>query len=604
MKTTFDPKKDRLSYGDLLSPESGFELRKAVCTTYSLDLQTLVASTIALGLGEATDSELAKNPINLLSALQKVTDKMIVFCDASQIHSVNEKKRNRFLGLLEKTIVPIALNDKNNSNIYPSFHPKCWILQYVNLSNRKKLKYKLLVMSRNLTFDRSWDVTIQLDGHPMNGETDAQTRRLIDFVNFLKQQSNDYAAAFLDELVADLKYVKFETSDNYFYDFEFLPIGIGTFDIKKDHLFDTDTVQSITVMSPFISKSVIQKLMTNRFAPYSQQLITREAELYKIKDLPRNFTVFCLQDEIIDGENNISDSGITDNKTEDIHAKIYVTKDYNDICNLYLGSMNASENAINRNVELLVKLTSKSFTPYVFLCELGVYRKNFKQIDFDSLDLVPIEQPLQKGEDAIKRICRMDISAQIIDGGNGNFDIEITIPDYQECETQTTISPFFAKGICIPLASNITIKNLKINQLSEFYTLHVEYDGNVMERTIKIPTDGMPEERDKSIVTSIISNKKKLSEYIAFILGDDTLLSFAEDIAEIIDGDTEPETYNPNNDGDDELMPIYERMLKTSVTNPDRIKEIESVIQTIDDEKIVTPEFKKMYQTFKTTLKL
>ena len=45
-------------------------------------------------------------------------------------------------------------------------------------------------------------------------------------------------------------------------------------------------------------------------------------------------------------------------------------------------------------------------------------------------------------------------------------------------------------------------------------------------------------------------------------------------------------------------------MLKTSVSNPDRIKEIESVIQMVDDEKIVTPELKKMYQTFKSALKL
>ena len=60
-KTTFEPKHNRLSYGELLSPPPEFVLEKAVCTTYSLDLQTLVASTIALGLGEATDSELAKS---------------------------------------------------------------------------------------------------------------------------------------------------------------------------------------------------------------------------------------------------------------------------------------------------------------------------------------------------------------------------------------------------------------------------------------------------------------------------------------------------------------------------------------------------------------
>lgn len=101
-KTTFEPKHNRLSYGELLSPPPEFVLEKAVCTTYSLDLQTLVASTIALGLGEATDSELAKSPINLLYALQKVTDKMLVFCDSSHIYSIEAKKTKPFFRIVRK----------------------------------------------------------------------------------------------------------------------------------------------------------------------------------------------------------------------------------------------------------------------------------------------------------------------------------------------------------------------------------------------------------------------------------------------------------------------------------------------------------------------
>ena len=53
-----------------------------------------------------------------------------------------------------------------------------------------------------------------------------------------------------------------------------------------------------------------------------------------------NFTIYALKDEIIDGEEEISDE-LADKKKQDIHAKIYLRRKYSDV-DLYLGSMNAS----------------------------------------------------------------------------------------------------------------------------------------------------------------------------------------------------------------------------------------------------------------------
>ena len=59
-----------------------------------------------------------------------------------------------------------------------------------------------------------------------------------------------------------------------------------------------------------------------------------------------NFTIYALKDEIIDGEEEISDE-LADKKKQDIHAKIYLRRKYSDV-DLYLGSMNASYSAINK----------------------------------------------------------------------------------------------------------------------------------------------------------------------------------------------------------------------------------------------------------------
>ena len=42
--------------------------------------------------------------------------------------------------------------------------------------------YRLLVLSRNLTFDRSWDVALALDGELLPRRTVANSRPLSDFV--------------------------------------------------------------------------------------------------------------------------------------------------------------------------------------------------------------------------------------------------------------------------------------------------------------------------------------------------------------------------------------------------------------------------------------
>ena len=71
--------KDRVSYGNLLLPPDGYTLNFAVGTTYSLDLEALTAVCLSLGLAEDTDSALLQNPVSMLNALQKVSEKVLIF---------------------------------------------------------------------------------------------------------------------------------------------------------------------------------------------------------------------------------------------------------------------------------------------------------------------------------------------------------------------------------------------------------------------------------------------------------------------------------------------------------------------------------------------
>ena len=178
-----NPNNDRLDYGQILAPPAGYYLDFAVGTTYSLDLDALVGASLALGLSEETDSELMNNPVCLLEALRSTGDKVALFCEGGQIHMPN--RVTPLYILLEKMVFSVKTAKKRGIAAYPSFHPKFWLIRYKN--NEGSLKYRVIILSRNLTFDRSWDITYVMDGEVVKTASD-KNEPICDFLRYLVSQ--------------------------------------------------------------------------------------------------------------------------------------------------------------------------------------------------------------------------------------------------------------------------------------------------------------------------------------------------------------------------------------------------------------------------------
>ena len=281
--------------------------------------------------------------IGMLNALQKVSDKIVLFCEAGQIKVPT--KPTALSILLEKMVVEVALPKDRQLGRYPAFHPKTWILAYVNAEGDKK--YRFVVMSRNLTFDRSWDISFAMDSSK-NVRQKKKTQPICDFLDYLVMNvhntSNNAGKKrnLIRGLCADIKDVSFSLDSKIFgEDFEVLPLGIGknAYRMQEDILFCKErgnansTFNELVVMSPFLSESVIADFnLTDRaLSDCKRTLVTRRSELGKLKasDVD-NFTIYALKDEIIDGEEEISDE-LADKKKQDIHAKIYLRRKYSDV---------------------------------------------------------------------------------------------------------------------------------------------------------------------------------------------------------------------------------------------------------------------------------
>ncbi len=619
--------KDRINYGEVLMPPVGYRLECAVGTTYSLDLETLTAVAIALGLIEDTDSELINNPISMLSALQKISDKIIVFCEAGQIKLPH--KANALCLTLEKMVVPVSIPFDKKINRYPAFHPKTWLLEYSNEDDDRQ--YRFVVMSRNMTFDHSWDIACALDGDPsLAGGVDSQP--VVDFLKFLKKQLNKELGNYSRQN-KDLNYLIKAVSEISFYpeegfsECEIMPLGIGSesYDMSSDKLF-TENFHELVIMSPFLTGSVINELNDDKktLTGTTRTLITRRSELSKIKDgEASSFDVYVMKDEIVDGESSISDgeikkhsaiysdlgeetSGKSDNdKTEteeetvkqDIHAKIYIRRKYS-ITDLYLGSMNASYAAVHSNIEMMLRLQTKGsvLNGEKFLNDIMGEDRESKKNPFelvlpennDETNDTTVQDDIER---LIKEVCRIKMCASV-EQIDDKFNILV------KAEINSSI-----EGVSIrPLRSNkesallteMSFETLDMLQLSEFYVMSATKEDFTIERIIMIPTVGIPEGREAEVIKNVITSKKKFIEYVSFILGDDYVQSFLES-KKLSEAYGEWDKYS--------AMPaVYEKMLKTSVSDPERIGEIQYITKAIYDEEIIPPEFREMYRVFCDTL--
>ena len=80
------------------------------------------------------------------------------------------------------------------------------------------------------------------------------------------------------------------------------------------------------------------------------------------------------------------------------------------------------------------------------------------------------------------------------------------------------------------------------------------------------------------------------------MLGDNYLLSMLEE--------QKLKSAGAWSSGHEQMPALYEKMLKTALDDPSRLKEIGYLLTMITDDGIIPEEFRELYETFKRTLKI
>ena len=592
----FKPTEDRLVYSELLCPPVGYRCEFAVGTTYSLDLEALIGVPLSLFLSEELNGNLSEKPMYILEGLRKGADKLAIFCEAGQIQAPN--KANPIFSLLEGSVFEVALHNRR------SFHPKVWLIKYT--CKDKTSLFRVLVLSRNLTFDRSWDVAVVLEGEP-NGRKTLKNKPLIEFLDFLQRYSSTEKRKSMREMQADLEYVHFQTGDKQYTEFDFLPLGIHDKPVQGNYgLFDT--FHDLLVVSPFLSRATVEKLSREALQKSTITLITRKDELLKLTpDLLKRFACYCLKDQVLHGEEAIGENeAATDWQKRDIHAKLYFRKKYGENL-LYIGSANCSErgwtdNTIAGNVEFMLRLKYEKYGFRISDIVDELFCRNGKDSDernnpFERIAELPeyVQLPeldlQQRLQSAVKDLCRGRNRAEVAETDD-KYSITVFFNE-RNIDKKIALRIAALGGGNSTLVSPVcSLNRLSLLELSEFYIITAEQDGQVLQRVIKISTSGIPAERDNAVYKQVIRDRTTFMQYIAFLIADDYMLAAIE---------AEELQQNPLNHWASiryDMPAVYESLLRVASHSPERLKEIGSLIQRLRDDDIVPPEFEQLIATF------
>lgn len=594
-----DYRRDRLDYGEMLVPPQGYGLERAVAATYSVDLNTLLSIPIALIYAQTLEGKLDGERFQILEAIQKVSSLATVYHQKGQLHVPD--RYNRLYAFLEPMLVPIY-----PETAFTAFHPKVWVLRYQSDDGDKPPVYRALILSRNLTYDRSWDVAVCLEGTE-NAEKQDRSQPLADFLRHLNGVASFPDAA---EFIQGVHRTKFESPAG-FRRALFHPIGIPRYYVSP---ISGCSAEVAVVISPFVDAKGIQTVRDR--VSGDVHIFSRGEELRKVEAdvLSGLSSCYAISDWVVEGERRAEvDDSASDVREQDLHAKVYVFEGGGQT-RWMIGSANATQAALTRNTEFMVELVGDERQGGVKALlkellgedgQLGVFEK------FDPT-VATGQDPGMESRNALRQaeyaLLDAPVNAKISRNENQtNWDLRLSV-DLKALRLPAKLSirvrPLNIPTEPAPIESGkvneIAFPNIKETELTRFLVFSIRHaDADMRSFLVRIDIEGMPASRNDSIFKSIVNSRDKFFQYLCFLLSEDRSKGDLVD-----DGDP-----NGDNGGDDDAqwiadVPIFENLLVAASRDPRKLRSVDALIgrlrdQGTDGDAIVPAEFLDFWDVFR-----
>jgi hypothetical protein len=560
-----------------------------------------MTAPLSFTIFERECESLSPDPLALLESLRRYAGKICIFCHAGRIH-ISKEYGQPLYSFLEGSVFQ-ALPQSGEG----SFHPKVWVLRYT--SRNGPVAYRFLCLSRNLTYDRSWDTALVFDGFLVDRANAFSSNHPIgDFIAALPAMAEDLPESLqnrIEQIQHEIRRVDFKLPEG-FESKVFHPIGIG----NKNANPISGRIDRLLVISPFLTEGRLDRL-----ASLGREviLVSRLDSIQKISaNCLRKFSErFCLKEEAIseqDGSDNAnpepatthseSEQAFVEDNLDGLHVKLYVA-DAGTEGRVWTGSANATDAAFSKNVEFLVELRGKKKHCGVdAVLNGGKETEGSKKASLRSLldpvgildpPIIDVNEPLkQLANKARSALAKSDLSARVSQDDDEHFSILIEgdilpIPEeaYVKCRPIT-----LQKAQAIPLSPgpgvNAEFRNLLDKDISAFFAFDVTVKSSGKSLTegfvLKLRLEGAPIDRNERILRAMLKDKSQVLRLMMLLLS----LERGSDPAGIITGESgtgEAWKWRPGEPLG--ILPLFECMVRAMARDPKRLDDLNSLIQDL-----------------------
>jgi hypothetical protein len=590
---------------ELLRPPSGCQLDCAVGTTFSLDLISALMLPLSFAFfdWEDTDGKITANPLALLEALRRYGNRFTVFCQSGQIRL--PQNYQPLVTFLEPCIYDVEPPDPEGV-----FHPKVWALRFLQDG---AVRYRVLCLSRNLTFDKCWDTVVALDGELLNrSNAIAANHPLADFLSALptlasrslpRERRQDIA-----KVADELKRVRFTWPEGF--DESKCRFWVGGLNSRAVKPFGARRDNAL-IVSPFLSTGVVRDFLDRSGETH---LVSRPESL---QDVPTEIlqeceTIHVLATEV--GEEEADDNAPIVGREEvldGLHAKLFVV-DHGWDSSVFTGSFNATGHALEHNVEFMVELVGKRsrFGVDQFLRQVKG-ETNFS----DLLQPYDVNAPSAPTDAAARQLDELFQATKRALSAARPW-LEVTAAPEAESfnlTLQWKLAPRWPKqkfeirawpitqhmGRALPLDKSVVFPRLSYAGLTPLIAFSItaqigEAKGDSVF-VMNLPLHGAPADRQDRVLRSLIENRDQLLRYILFLLAaGDEAATFAGDLQQLL---------RSGEDGAQGNMPtpyLLETMLRALHREPAQLERVASLLDVLKkapgSSELLSDEFQQVWE--------
>lgn len=583
----------------LLTPPPGMVFDQGLATTYSLDPVTLLSVPVHLAwLASRDDRDILADPIRLLEALQRVTQRFTVFADRGRMHVPGQA--NALFALLENTITEVRAPRGG------AFHPKLWLLRYVDEDGAGVL-LRLGVLSRNLTADRSWDLSLVLEGRP-SGSHFAANRELGQLLSNLPKWAvnpvPDARRGQVEALADELRRTPWEPP--------------GAWEKVAFHVLGTKAgpwspgeAQDIAVISPFLSDRALRNLCAD--TKNAMALVSRPDSLAALTPADRALFQRCL---VLTETAETEDGEATEERdTFGLHAKALLLR-RGWYVHLFVGSANATNAAMVAaiNIEVMVELIGRHSQVGRVEDLLGEAGLGSILTTFDAESEVdPAAAERQRIEDALEQVHRAVAAAELRVGCRRETDGAWLLALHPSAPIAINATTVFAwlisvrdlnksDGAALASGGSVDLATVDSADVTGLVCFELSLEGATVRFALNLPVDGLPADRDTAILRRIVCNRAGFLRYLRLLLG-----AFGADVAPSdAAGAGTGSSWEFHSAGASEAL--LEDMVRAFSREPARLRDVQRVVEGLrgqsgdDDGAVVPPDFDALWQVFEQAL--